>query len=435
MAASQPALRSSQPHIHVAGLKCPVCEQAIPNEKADQVRERIEARDRALSESVSLKLKEQFALERVQIEANGRTALEQVKSENVAAIAAVREEALRKEAAAREEGSKAAQTAAQEKLDAMAKANATLQADATAKIAEIQQAKVAAELAAQERIAAAERARVVAENLAKSAKENHETLMNERLQEQREALEKDKTAAVLAEQAKTFQERQKLQSSVQNLQQQLERERADVLGEGAERELFEELKAAFEGDRIRRVPKGTAGADIIHEIVENGKVYGKIVYDSKKRTTWRTEYATKLCEDKVAEGAQHAVLALLKFPADAKQLDVRDGVILANPARVTAIAEILRDHVVQTHGLRMSNQERERKQGALYAYIMSERFQQHLDSIESQTGKLLDLDVDEQKSHRSVWEKRGKLLKAVEKAQGNLRVDIGRIVGTDTTAE
>jgi hypothetical protein len=412
-----------------------VCEQDIPNEKADQVRERIEARDRALSDSVSLKLKEQFALERVQIEANGRTALEQVKSENVAAIAAVREEALLKEAAAREEGSKSAQTAAQEKLDAMAKANATLQADATAKIAEIQQAKAAAEIVAQERIAAAERARVAAENLAKSAKENHETLMNERLQEQREALEKDKTAAVLAEQAKTFQERQKLQSSVQNLQQQLERERADVLGEGAERELFEELKAAFEGDRIRRVPKGTAGADVIHEIVENGKVCGKIVYDSKKRTTWRAEYATKLCEDKVAEGAQHAVLALLKFPSDAKQLDVRDGVILANPARVTAVAEILRDHVVQTHGLRMSNQEREKKQGALYAYIMSERFQQHLDSIESQTGKLLDLDVDEQKSHRSVWEKRGKLLKAVEKAQGNLRVDIGRIVGTDTTAE
>jgi hypothetical protein len=169
-----------------------VCEQDIPNEKADQVRERIEARDRALSDSVSLKLKEQFALERVQIEANGRTALEQVKSENVAAIAAVREEALLKEAAAREEGSKSAQTAAQEKLDAMAKANATLQADATAKIAEIQQAKAAAEIVAQERIAAAERARVAAENLAKSAKENHETLMNERLQEQREALEKIK---------------------------------------------------------------------------------------------------------------------------------------------------------------------------------------------------------------------------------------------------
>jgi len=301
-------------------------------------------------------LKEQFALERVQIQEIGRTALEQLKSESVAVIAAVREEALQKEAAAREEGSKAAQTAAQEKLDAMAKANATLQADATAKILEIQQARAAAEHAAQERIAAAERARVAAENLAKSAKENHETLMNERLQEQREALEKDKTAAVLAEQAKTFQERQKLQSSVQNLQQQLERERADVLGEGAERELFEELKVAFEGDRIRRVPKGTAGADVIHEIVENGKVCGKIVYDSKKRTTWRAKYATKLCEDKVAEGAQHAVLALLKFPADAKQLDVRDGVILANPARVTAIAEILRDHVVQTHGLRMSNQ-------------------------------------------------------------------------------
>jgi hypothetical protein len=115
------------------------------------------------------------------------------------------------------------------------------------------------------------------------------------------------------------------------------------------------FKAAFDGDRIRRVPKGTPGADVIHEIVEKGKVCGKIVYDSKNRKRWETEYATKLCEDKVAEGAQHAILSLLKFPAGAKQLDSRDGVILACPARVIAVAEILREHIVQTSGLRLSN--------------------------------------------------------------------------------
>ena len=94
---------------------------------------------------------------------------------------------------------------------------------------------------------------------------------------------------------------------------------------------------------------------------------------------------------------------LLKFPANAKQLDLRDSVILANPARVFAVAEILREHIVQTHALRLSNHEREKKTCALYAYIMSERFSQHLDSIETQTDKLLDLDVDEQKTHQSVW--------------------------------
>jgi hypothetical protein len=59
MAAPQPAVRSSQPHIHISGLQCPVCDQPIPSEKADQVRARMDAREREVSESVSARLKRQ----------------------------------------------------------------------------------------------------------------------------------------------------------------------------------------------------------------------------------------------------------------------------------------------------------------------------------------------------------------------------------------
>jgi hypothetical protein len=453
MASSQSALRPTQPHIHVAGLQCPVCDQPIPNEKVDQVRERVEARERALSDSVSARLKEQFAQERAQIEASARLSMERTQRESAAAIETVKLESGEREAVAREEASKTAQAAAQQKIDALTQTNANLQkaasekiealkqahtemlAAAQGKVAQAERARVELEAAASDRVAAAEKAKQAAELEAKTVRENHEATMNERLQEQREALEKATEAAVRAEQAKTFDDRQKLQGTVQQLQRQLEKERADVVGEGAELELFEELKTAFEGDRIRRVPKGTPGADVIHEIIENGKVCGKIVYDSKKRNSWKSEYATKLCADKIAEGAQHAILSLLKFPTDAKQLDLRDGVILANPARVTAVALLLRDHIVQTHGLRLSNQEREKKKGELYAYITSERFEQHLDSIESQTDKLLEIEVAEQKAHRAMWERRGSVVKTLQKAHGNLRADVGRIIGTSGSAE
>ena len=233
--------------------------------------------------------------------------------------------------------------------------------------------------------------------------------MKQRLHEQREALEKANTANLNAKDAKHFEENQKLKDKLDDAVRKLEQKTAEELGEGAHLDLLEELKDRFEGDRIRRVPRGTPGADIIHEIIENGKVCGKIVYDSKNRNNWRAEYATKLCEDKIAEGADHAILSLLKFPADCRQLDIREGVILANPARVAVIAEILRDDIVRSHGLRLSNQEREKKKGELYAYITGERFRQHLHSIESQTDKLLDIDVDEEKAHRKVWEPAGPL--------------------------
>jgi hypothetical protein len=217
MALSQPALRSSQPHIHLKGEQCPVCDQPIPNEKAEQVRFRMEARDRELSDSVGARLKEQFASERVQFEANARVVTDRLTREHAAAmevvkaeaaqkevaareasqrqidnllranadlqalakeqIATVRAEAAQKEAAAREEGSKAGELAAQQqiadltqakvdadaaakqKMDLLEQANAEVRAAAQQQVALVERAKAEAEAAAMERIAAAETAR------------------------------------------------------------------------------------------------------------------------------------------------------------------------------------------------------------------------------------------------------------------------------------
>lgn len=125
----------------------------------------------------------------------------------------------------------------------------------------------------------------------------------------------------------------------------------------------------------------------------------------------------------------------MKFPAECRQLEVREGVILANPARVLVLAEIFRDHVVRSYGLRLSNEEREKKTHELYEYITSERFHQHLDSIEKQTDKLLDIDVTEERAHRKVWETRGGVVKSLQKTHGNLRADVARIIGTSDLAE
>jgi hypothetical protein len=112
MVSPQPALRPSQPHLHLKGFQCPVCEQPIPNEKAEQVRSRMEARERELADAVGARLKEQFAAERVKIEADARATVEQAKKESAVALEAVRNEAAVKELAARQEGEKVGQAAA-----------------------------------------------------------------------------------------------------------------------------------------------------------------------------------------------------------------------------------------------------------------------------------------------------------------------------------
>src|ERR1700692_4506900 len=133
---------------------------------------------------------------------------------------------------------------------------------------------------------------------------------------------------------KHFEEPQRLTGKLEDLPRQLERKPANERGEGAEIDLFESLKQELECDLIKRVSKGAAGADIIHDVVHGGKVCGRIVYDAKNRNAWRNEYVTKLRQDQITAEADHAILASLKFPADARQLHVQEGVISATTLSV-----------------------------------------------------------------------------------------------------
>ena len=186
----------------------------------------------------------------------------------------------------------------------------------------------------------------------------------------------------------------------------------------------------FEGDRVQRVPKGVNGADVIHEVIHNGKVCGKIIYDAKNRDAWKNDFVTKLRADKIAQGADHAILSSNKFPKDKAQVHYQDGVIVAQPARVAAIVQLLRDQVVRMHELRISREGREQKSVEIYAFITSEHCKQLLDQVETQAGRMIDLDSKEQEAHRRLWDQRKKLINSVQKARSDLVFEIDRIIGT-----
>jgi hypothetical protein len=359
------------PHTHAQGDRCPMCEQPI----GQDVARRIEARQREQEEA----------------------ALKKARAEAAAAME-------QKLIAARAEAKLAAETAATAKL-----------ADFQAKLAAAEEAK----RGAAEQIAALRAAQ-------DAAIEKRVVEALEVAQRQKEDLQREKETAVLAEKAKVL----KLQSDLADMQRKLESKTANELGEGSEVDLFEQLKAMFDGDRIVRVGKGVNGADVIHEVVHNGKVCGKIVYDAKNRNAWQNEFVTKLRADKIAHGADHAILSSNKFPKDKAHVHYQDGVIVAAPARVTAIAQLLRDQVVRMHELRISKEGREQKSSEIYAFITSEQCKQLLDQVETQAGRMLELDTKEQEAHRRLWDARKKLINSVQKARSDLVFEIDRIIGT-----
>jgi hypothetical protein len=336
-----------------------------------------------------------------------------------------------------------------QKMKEEADANAeTIRADAVReteaavqeKIAEMERTRQEAETAFQAKISIAEQAKADADATAvayqlemQTIKDAHETEVAQRLNEQREVLEKAQSDAINAQKSASFQKELKLQEKVDQLQHALDNKTAEELGEGAEIDLYELLKREFEGDKIERINKGQPGADVLHTVIHNGKECGSIIYDSKNHNAWRGDVVTKLAADQMAAKAEHAVLSTRKFPAGQRHLHVHDRVILAAPSRILALVQILRQHIVQTHTLRWSNEARAQKTASLYDFINSERCRNLFKRVDTQAEKLLDLQVKEKKAHDANWKTQGELIRSVQKVQAEIINEIDSIVGTAET--
>jgi hypothetical protein len=149
------------------------------------------------------------------------------------------------------------------------------------------------------------------------------------------------------------------------------------------------------------------------------------------RNAWRNDYVEKLARDQKAARADHAVLAALKFPANANQLHIQDGVIVANPARVVALVQMLRHHVIHVHTLRLGGTDRTKKTAKLYDFITSKRCTQLLGSIDTHADDLLDLQEKEKRAHDSNWKRQGILLRSIQKSRADLSVEIDQIIESD----
>lgn len=338
-----------------------------------------------------------------------------------------------------------------QKLKEDAAANAqTIRADAVReaedaiqhKIADLERRREAAEIDFKATIATAEQAKADADVRAAACqlesqkiREDHEAQVVQSLNAQREVLEKAQSDAINAQKAASFQKELKLQEKVDQLQRALDNKTAEELGEGAEIDLYEQLKGEFEADRIERINRGQPGADILHTVIHNGKECGSIIYDSKNHNAWRNDFVTKLAADQMAAKAAHAVLSTRKFPTGQRQVHVMDRIVLAAPSRVLAIVGLLRQHIVQNHTLRCSNEARVQKTSALYDFINSERCRDLFKRIDTQSEKLLDLQVKEKKAHEANWKTQGELIRSVQKVQAEIVNEIDCIVGTAETRE
>lgn len=449
---------------------CPTCGQEVPPDKLEEIGGKIAAREREQTLKITSQLEKQYATERERLDAKAKADLESERQQSAIRETRAREEAQKAAeklisvklaeveqrhanlAAGWQQQLVAAQSA-QQLADQQSKALA-LQLDELRHSNEAQVTKIKEETAA-EVLRAKQTAAEEAETRFRDNLKTNETALAEAnarvseaeakvitlteqqasaieasLKAQREILEKAKDDEVNAEKARAFKENQKLTDKVADLQRTLDNKTAEELGEGAEIKLFDALKKEFPKDDIHRVIKGSQGADIIHVVMHCGKKCGTIIYDSKDHDQFRTEHVSKLRADQLAEGAEHSILATRKLPRGKRQLHLQDGVLLANPARVVAVATLIRQHLIQLHSLRVSNIEREKKKAALYDFIVSERCSSLLARIDERADSLLEEQKKEITWHENKWKREGTAIRAIQKAKADLESQVNLIIGT-----
>lgn len=264
----------------------------------------------------------------------------------------------------------------------------------------------------------------------KQVQEDAEKRQQKELMEQRQALENDKKVSLLKQQSEFNRERESYRKKTQLLETQLQRKTANELGDSGEIDVYEALREAFDGNsgKTTRTLKGHSGADLLHEVFHKGEICGRIIVDAKIRQAWQNSFVTKLRQDQVEAGAEHAILATTVFPAGKKEMCIESGVIVISPARVVHIVQLMRQAMITMHVKGLSMKERASKMNRLYKLITSEPYAAKFTEASRITQDILDLDAQEKTSHDNVWKKRGALAKRMQNVLREVETEVAAVI-------
>lgn len=229
------------------------------------------------------------------------------------------------------------------------------------------------------------------------------------------------------ERAQHAAETARLKTTVDNLSLKLERQTSEQMGEQGEVDVYKALKAAFPGDDIQRIGRGVRGADILHQVLLDGKQVGRIVYECKNATDWKNEWVMKAKRYRSEYQTPWVMLATRAFPGRRKWFVVERGVPVIDLRLVTKLAEIVRSAVVEIGRLRTSHVGRQAKSEQLFEYILSDHFVGRFRPIADAVGALRDQQSKERQWHTGAWTEQTRLYDEIDDGRREIAARIHSI--------
>ncbi|WP_395627436.1 DUF2130 domain-containing protein [Daejeonella sp.] len=204
-------------------------------------------------------------------------------------------------------------------------------------------------------------------------------------------------------------------------------------GEVQELILEELLQSTFPFDVIGEVGKGVRGADCIQTVRNQfGQDCGKIIYESKRTKDFSNEWIDKLKKDMRGVGVDVAVIVTQTFPKGMTCFGEKDGVWICSFEEVKAVAFVLRDGIIRLANATKSQENRGDKMHMLYDFLTGTEFSEQWKAIrEGYMSMRLSIHKERDAMER-MWKMREKQLDKVLLNASSIKGSIEGIAGADT---
>ena len=204
-------------------------------------------------------------------------------------------------------------------------------------------------------------------------------------------------------------------------------------GEVQELALEEMLKAAFPFDVVCEVGKGVRGADCILTIRNGfGQECGKIIFESKRRKDFGTDWIEKLKADMRVEGADLGVIVTQVMPKGMQQFGDKDGIWVCTFAEAKALVSVLRDGVIKIFNATKKHENKGDKMHLLYDYLTSNEFSEQWKAIREGFLSMKISIQKEKDAMERLWKAREKQLEKVLINTAYIKGSIEGIAGQDS---
>jgi hypothetical protein len=221
-----------------------------------------------------------------------------------------------------------------------------------------------------------------------------------------------------------------LQKHIDDLKQRAEQGDQRLQGEVQELDIENALRTAFPFDLIEPVAKGVSGGDCLQTVrTADGRVCGKILWESKRTKAWNDAWLTKLRQDLRDAKADVAAIVTQTMPPNVQVFDVMDGICVLSTKVLCPVASMLRDRLIAVTTTKVMNEGMQTKAELVYEYLTGPRFKQRVEAIvEAFSGMQEDLDK-EIKAITRIWDKRRTQISMVMTSTVGMYGDLSGIAG------